>query len=134
MDNDLDRIFSRKNLRLTAPRRGLFEVLQSAKEPLSIAELAKACAHIDRVSIYRTVSLFESLNIVRSVPVGWKQKYELTTPFKAHHHHLYCSGCGLLIDVHSTDFEKLVADVATEHGFMPQDHTFEIKGLCKNCR
>lgn len=134
MDNELEVIFAREQLRLTEPRRAIFRLLQKSDQPLSIADIAKGCPGTDRVSVYRSIELFDRLGIVQPVSFGWKLRYELTSPFKAHHHHLLCVQCGRLIDVHSQKFEQLVASVSKEHNFMAEDHTFEIKGLCADCR
>lgn len=133
MESELEVIFARQQLRLTAPRKAVFRLLHTFDAPIAIADIADKCPMIDRVSIYRTIELFLQLGIVRAVPLGWKQLYELTSPFKAHHHHLSCTNCGRLIDVHSQKFEQLVATVSKEYSFTPQDHTFEIKGLCSDC-
>lgn len=133
MDNELEVIFAREGLRLTEPRRAVFRLLTKSHEPLSIADIVKRAPKADRVSVYRTIDLFDRLGIVRSVSFGWKLRYELTSPFKAHHHHLSCTKCDKLIDVHSQKFEQIVASVSKEHGFAPEDHTFEINGVCRDC-
>jgi Fe2+ or Zn2+ uptake regulation protein len=130
---DLETLFAREQLRLTSPRRAVFDALRAAHEPLMIRDIIAACPSVDRVSIYRTLDLFVSLNVADLVPLGWKQRYELTSPFKPHHHHLYCTNCGTLIDVHSQKLEQLVAAIAREHEFTPSEHKFEISGLCANC-
>lgn len=134
MERELEAIFRHKNLRLTTPRREIFTVLRSSKTPLSASIIARSCPVIDRVSIYRTIKLFLHLGIVESVPLGWKQRYELTGPFKSHHHHLTCVKCAKLIDIQSLQFERVVAQVANSYDFAAHDHTFEIRGYCKNCR
>ena len=133
MENELEVLFAKEGLRLTSARKEVFRLLYRSEKPLSIASIAKALSGIDRVSVYRTIELFQNLGIVNPVPLGWKQLYELTSPFKAHHHHLSCIKCGKLVDVHSKKFEQLVASVAREHNFTAHDHTFEIKGLCSDC-
>lgn len=133
MENELEVLFAQEGLRLTSARKEIFRLLYRSETPVSIAAIAKDLSGIDRVSVYRTIELFQNLGIVNPVPLGWKQRYELTSPFKAHHHHLSCIKCGKLLDVHSKKFEQLVANVAREHNFTAQDHTFEIKGFCSDC-
>lgn len=130
---DLEALFAQKGLRLTAPRRAVFDALRASEEPLMIRAIIRSCPTVDRVSIYRTLDLFTQLHIAEVVPLGWKQRYELTSPFKPHHHHLYCTSCGILIDVHSQKLELLVAAIAREHEFQPGEHKFEVSGLCKKC-
>jgi Fur family ferric uptake transcriptional regulator len=133
MHNDLEVLFADRQLRLTTPRRKVFEILHESETPLQIGEIIKNCPDIDRVSIYRTLELFTKLGITDIVPLGWKQRYELTSPFKPHHHHLYCTNCGKLIDVHSQKLEQVVAAIARDYNFSPTEHKFEVSGLCKEC-
>lgn len=131
---ELDALFTREQLRMTTPRQTVFETLRASEMPLSIGDLTKKCPSVDRGSIYRTIELFVSLNIAEAVPVGWKQRYELTSPFKSHHHHLYCTACGKLTDIHSKKLEELVSIIAGEYDFNPTQHKFEVSGLCRNCQ
>jgi Fur family transcriptional regulator, ferric uptake regulator len=133
MYDELETLFARENLRLTNPRRAVFNTLYTSKHPMMIGEIIKICPNTDRVSIYRTLELFIKLSIAEVVPMGWKQRYELTSPFRPHHHHLYCTNCGALTDIHSQKLELLVAAVAKEYEFTPIEHKFEISGICKKC-
>ena len=133
MERELEVIFAREKIRLTHPRKVIFKILHESDAPLSASMIAKQCQSIDRVSVYRSLDLFVRLGIARSVPIGWKQRYELTDPFRSHHHHLSCTSCGQLIDVRSEKFETMINNLVTEYGFLPTDHTFEVRGLCKDC-
>lgn len=132
--NELETAFARAGLRLTLPRRDVFDALYTAKEPLMIKDIVRLCPNIDRVSIYRSLELFTQQGIAEIVPLGWKQRYELTSPFRSHHHHLYCTNCGKLIDVHSQKLELLVASITKHYGFTAKEHTFEISGTCSDCQ
>lgn len=131
--SELETVFAREGLRLTAPRKQVFEALYEAEQPLMIKDIIRTCSSIDRVSIYRTLELFVQLNIAEVVPMGWKQRYELTSPFKPHHHHLYCTACGKLIDIHSQKLELLVAAIARQYDFTAAEHKFEVSGTCASC-
>lgn len=134
MHPELNKIFASHGLRLTKPRQTVFDILHASDTPLAISRIAKQAKEIDRVSVYRTIELFVELNIAEPVPVGWKQRYELTSPFQPHHHHLYCVKCGQLTDIHSKTLEQLVAAITAKYNFTPQEHKFEISGLCQQCR
>lgn len=131
---ELEVIFAKHQLRMTTPRLAVFEVMRGSEMPLSIADITKKCPSVDRVSIYRTIELFVSLSIAEPISVGWKQRYELTSPFQSHHHHLYCMTCGKLIDIHSKKLEQLVAAIARDYNFTPAEHKFEVSGLCEKCQ
>jgi Fur family ferric uptake transcriptional regulator len=132
--SELEVIFAREQLRMTEPRQAIFEIMRSSEVPLSISDITKKCSQIDRVSVYRTLELFVRLAIAEVVPTGWKQRYELTSPFKSHHHHLYCTSCGNLVDIHSKKLEQIVATIARDYDFAPSEHKFEVSGLCTACR
>ena len=119
---------------ITAARTEVFESL-SQSHPLEMAELVKACKHSDRASVYRTIELFEKLNIVTRVYMGWKYKLELSDDFSSHHHHLSCNVCGKVVVIHeSPQIEDAIIKLTYEAGFTPDSHQLEIRGVCQDCR
>lgn len=120
---------------LTKPRLAVFTALQAGK-PRSMRELILDLSSvIDRASIYRTIELFEKLGIVVRVQSGWKYKIELSDAFLPHHHHLTCLNCGRVVSYEEPDeLENLISKIASQHGFVPKDHSMEISGLCPQCR
>ena len=133
MDEHFKAVLVQSHNRLTTPRRELFMILKAASSPLSIAEMVKRAPQIERTSVYRTVQLFQQLGIIKVVPYGWKQRYELTEPFLPHHHHMHCERCGATIEVDSDRIEQLVQRLAQEEGFHVTGHHFEINGVCETC-
>ena len=119
---------------LTKPRQTVFGTL-SEHGSMSMAELAKAVADTcDRASVYRTIELFEKLNIAQKVAVGWKYKVELSEIFQGHHHHAVCLKCEQVIDFHeSPELEVALQQIAQEAGFKLTDHSLELQGYCSNC-
>lgn len=119
--------------RLTAPRQAVFEALQDATEPLSLAQLSEQVGQVDRTSIYRTLELFAQLGIIDIVHIGWKKRYELAGPFKPHHHHLQCAQCHELIELKTPELEQLIGTIAKTHNYTVTYHHFELQGLCQKC-
>jgi Fe2+ or Zn2+ uptake regulation protein len=118
---------------LTFARRTVFAGLL-ARETQTLGELIKACWQIDRVTVYRTVALFERLGIIQRRPIGWRYQIELSDAFSHHHHHLACKHCGQIIPLAADDLlEDRLKALAKSHGFMMDDHQLEIQGLCNNC-
>lgn len=134
MERQLEQLFASRNLRSTAARRKVFAVLHEQDEPVTASQVADKCDTIDRTSVYRSLDLFVAIGIAKQVPIGWKQRYELTNPFKAHHHHLSCVRCGQLVDLQSPAIERMIKSVAADYGFEAVDHTFEIRGICPDCK
>lgn len=119
---------------LTEPRQAVFNALLG-HEPQSMRQLAGACPHINRSSVYRTVALFERLGIVQRLQIGWKYKLELTETFSYHHHHLTCLHCGRIIAFDETpELAVSLRQIARANGFQMESHQLEIQGLCDRCR
>jgi Fur family ferric uptake transcriptional regulator len=127
-------IIANNGYRLTDAREATFRLLVSS-EPQSVRELLKkAYGSIDRVSVYRSLSLFEKLGIVHRIYVGWKYKLELSDEFVEHHHHLSCLDCGKVIDIQDEKhIDEFIDSVAAKVGFKPRRHQFEVDGYCKEC-
>ncbi len=131
----LEELFRANELRLTEPRRDIFRILETRDQPLTLGEIIKTSQFAERTSVYRTLQLFTKLGIVDMIQVGFKQRYELAEPFKAHHHHLICVKCGELIDLERTPrLEKLVSKLASAHNYELTAHHVELQGICNNCR
>jgi len=120
---------------ITKSRKAVFMALLD-REPQSIAELTKIIGDTtDRASIYRTLELFESLNIVERLPIGWKHKFELSDTFTKHHHHATCIRCGKVVPFEESDVIKLELKRQAETiGFLETNHQLEVRGICDTCR
>jgi Fur family transcriptional regulator, ferric uptake regulator len=106
------------------------------QEPLRMSELVHRLEPtIDRATIYRTVSLLESLGIIEKLIIGWKYKLELSHEYSGHHHHLTCIDCGVVVDIQGDkQTEKMLHSLARMHGFDHESHQLEIRGKCSVCR
>lgn len=120
---------------LTASRKIVFEALWK-NEALTMHGLVEACEHkADRASIYRTVKMFESIGIIQRIHVGWKYRLELADQFNRHHHHISCNQCGVVVSLpENLAIESLLTQTAKQHGFAPESHMLEIRGLCSSCQ
>ncbi len=130
----LETLFRMHSLRLTNPRREVFGVLEKTSAPLFIQEIIKTAKTSDRTSIYRTLELFTRLGIVQVIPTGWKQRYELSDMFRAHHHHLQCTNCQALVSIDTPELEQTIQAIAKIQNYKLTSHHIELHGLCKNCQ
>lgn len=120
---------------ITASRKKVFSALTHATEPIYVRELVDLCPDIDRVSVYRTIALFEKVGIANRLQIGWKYKLELNSMFHNHHHHLTCTSCGTIIEFREPyKLDALLSQIATTNHFDARQHTLEIRGLCRDCR
>jgi Fe2+ or Zn2+ uptake regulation protein len=127
-------LLQKSGLRLTTPRKAVFNILKKSTKPLTVTEVIRLLPNADKVSIYRTMDTFVKYHIVTVVPQGWKPRYELAAPLKPHHHHMHCENCGKLIDVQSSALEAAISTIAEGYDFAIHAHTFEISGICQTCQ
>jgi len=134
MEQELEKLLASSQLRITKPRKAIFQTLKIAVNPLSQVEIAALTPSIDRGSVYRTIELFLELGVVSSITHGWKQRFELAAPFRPHHHHLHCVKCGKTEEIQSERLEGMIHEVAGASNFHVIGHTFEVTGICSACR
>ncbi len=134
MDTDIRTLLTTHGYSLTTPRQAVFDKLKKIAEPVTIVELARQLPKIDKVSVYRTIDVFEEIGIVDRVWTGFKSKVELCEEFSSHHHHFTCLKCGKTVDLESEELERSMKALEASHGFMLLQHSIELAGYCKDCR
>lgn len=129
----LERLQSRE-MRLTAPRRQLVDLLARAGEPLTFdALLERLGKAFDKVTLYRNLSAFEAAGVLQCVrDANGKTRYELTPPHH-HHHHVVCRKCGGMKCLTECDIDGFVRQ-AEAKGYLVEEHRVEVYGLCPSCR
>ncbi len=131
---DLNHALKQRGYSITRSREIVFNTL-SGSTPLTTADLIKRInKRIDRVSVYRTIKLFEELGIIQRLNFGFKYKLELSDRFAEHHHHLTCIGCNRITDINKKELEAFINSIASDKEFLPSAHQIEIQGYCKKCR
>lgn len=125
--------------RYTTGRRGLVEVLLRAGRPLTASEILGA-GGLAQSSAYRNLAVLENAGVVHRV-AGTDEyaRFELAEDLTDHHHHhLICTGCGLVTDFTVSDrleqsLEAAMVTVADTTGFRPDHHRLDLLGRCANC-
>lgn len=130
-------IFKEKKLRMSHPRLLIYRELSEAGSPVSpgglYQSLLKKHKKIGLTSIYRSLDLFESLNMVFKVINGSSVKYKLCE-LEDHHHHIICKSCGEVGVLNFCDIFTWSQKVAESTGYQVTDHQLNFYGFCKNCK
>jgi Fur family ferric uptake transcriptional regulator len=134
----LGRLKSR-GFRLTSQRRVIVETLLrnlgthlNARELLDLAQ--RDDPSIGIATIYRTIELLNSLGILNMVNLE-EGFLRFEVPDEQMHFHVFCRSCGKT--VHLSEEEIKMAEVtrwAGSEGFELLPQTFEMAGLCRECR
>jgi len=133
----LSTLLKARGYRATAPRRQVLAALWRADghrtaEQLS-ADIAAHGAKVDLASVYRTLTLFDTLGIARASRLtDDAAEWELAP--RAEHVHLICRDCGE-VEHHAASLAVTVRDhVSNDHGFDVESLDITVHGRCVNCR
>ncbi|MDH4232029.1 MAG: transcriptional repressor [Nitrospirota bacterium] len=136
MTNDIKKVFRNNGKSFTGLRSSLLDILGAASSPLSPKEIRDSFSlnKPDLASIYRNLSLMESLGIVDCVDLGEGfKRYEISRP-ESHRHHVICRSCGKIEDVHECGLQEMEKKIFRTTGFKTEKHRLEFFGVCAVCR
>lgn len=126
--------------RYTRNRRAIVAILGDTDRPLALSEVLAAGDALAQSSVYRNLAVLAEAGVVRKVAATDEfARYELAEDLTGHHHHhLLCSGCGVVEDVTLPAGVERAVDtaldaVATEAGFTGVHHRIDLVGLCARC-
>ncbi len=122
-------------MRMTGQRRVIAQVLDDAHDHPDVEELHRRAVKVDAgisiSTVYRTVKLFEDMEIIeRHDFKDGRSRYEATPD--AHHDHLIDLKTGKVIEFADPRIEKLQVEIARELGFKLVDHRLELYAIPLN--
>lgn len=87
-----------------------------------------------RASVYRTLNLLCECGLIeKAIKTDQGTLYESTFGHE-HHDHMFCVGCGEIIEFYSEDLERLQEELCEKLYFHGESHILEIRGYCKKCQ
>ena len=120
-----------KGLRMTGQRRIIAQVLDDAGDHPDAEEIYARASEIDTgislATVYRTVKLFEEVNILERLEFGdGRARYEDAS--RAHHDHLFDLESGEVIEFVDPEIEILQERIAKRLGYRLMGHKMELFG------
>jgi Fur family ferric uptake transcriptional regulator len=127
-----------RGLRLTSQRETILSVLHKFEAPATAEEVFDLARmendKVDLSTVYRTLGLFQKLNIVSGFDPGdGTRRYEHVGTEQPHHH-LVCRGCGCIITIPTEVIQPLTHQISTMHNFQIDPDGLTITGLCTECQ
>ncbi len=130
-----------KGYKLTPQRRAILAtVVENIGKHLSTEEIYDIvkvdCPEIGLATVYRTLFLLSEMGILSKLSLDdGCVRYELNLHEEDHqHHHLICTGCGVVIEVEMDLLEALEDEIERNYAFKISDHKVQFLGQCKKCR
>ena len=127
---------SSKGLRITPQRLAIYKELSQAKNHPSCEDIykriKKAFPHISFDTVYRTLTTFSEIGVIRLVEgYGEKKRFD---PNVKNHHHLRCIKCNAIIDFYNQSYDKLLVPKEVKESFEVLNKKVVLEGICKNCK
>ena len=128
----IEDILKKNNNRVTPERVTIFNFLKT-KHIFTYNDLEDKFENIWRASIFRTLSLFLELWVIRKVEF-WKKIMAYEIDDKEHHHeHMMCEKCNSIISFDSHNICNKIFEEAKKIWFEVKNHSIWVLGICKNC-
>jgi Fur family ferric uptake transcriptional regulator len=125
-----------KGKSFTGVRSAILNILKHATSPLGPKQILTLITSKkpDLATIYRNLSLMESLGIINSVDLGEGfKRYELNRP-ESHGHHIVCRSCGKIENIEECGLQEMEKKIFRKIGFKIEKHRLEFFGVCAVCR
>ena len=139
MEKTVTEILLEKNLSITSPRKLIIEEIIKNSNPISIESLQKRLeGKVALSTLYRALNDLKSAEIIKEFTTTDSiTMFELISLGEEHHHHLFCTSCGKIIDIDlSKKFEKNVdaevAKIEKNFNYKITEHTLELLGFVVN--
>ena len=145
MSQSSRKILSEHRVSITNPRILVLEALLEEGNPITIDELqSRLEGSVAKSTLYRVLNDLKKIKILNEFTSPDNSTVvELILEDHSHHHHLFCSDCGEVIDIElSEEFELMLTNeikkVQKQFNFEINDHRVEMFGLCteecSNCK
>lgn len=128
----IEKLCAAKGVTMTHQRRTIARTLAESNDHPDVAELHRRIGKVDGqisiATVYRTLKLFEDLNVIErhEFNVG-HARYEEAP--EEHHDHLIDVKTGEVIEFQNEQIERLQEAVATALGYKLSGHRLELYGV-----
>jgi Fur family transcriptional regulator, peroxide stress response regulator len=127
-------------LSVTHQRLAIFEALASSREHPSAEQLHTAVQRriptLSLATVYKNLEALKAIGAVVDVnPLHEQARYESALPGTGAghpHHHLVCTSCKKVRDLHDSDLDRL--RVRDAQGFEVRAVRVQAEGLCPDCQ
>lgn len=135
---DTNTDLKKAGLKATIPRLKILEILEAAEHPHLTAEdvyhrLRESGEDVGLATVYRVLTQFQAAGLViRHNFEGGRSVFEVNQG--GHHDHMVCLECGRVFEFYDPEIEQRQSSVAEKAGFIIEDHSMYLYGVCEGMR
>lgn len=123
-------------LATTHQRTVIYRVLVESRDhpspELVYERVSRQIPEISRATVYKNIRTFVDAGLLREVS-ELHQTNRLDANLERHHH-LICTNCMRVVDLHDERLDGIQASVTEPDGFEVNEYRVEARGLCPECR
>jgi Fur family ferric uptake transcriptional regulator len=132
------RHLKRVGLKHTEQRSAILRTFLETREHLSIDELHRLVKRTDprigSTTVYRTLKLLAGCGLASEVAfhdgiARYEHQYN-----RRSHHHMVCTECGASVEFFLEKVGEIEQEIGRKHRYLTTRHTFQIYGICEQCR
>jgi Fur family ferric uptake transcriptional regulator len=131
-------ILQKAGISKTSQRLAVLDILFKATTPLSVNAIRQALetkSNIDKVTIYRILSVFKDRGIIREIAsAGGANYFEMATLENPLHPHFSCRNCGAFTCLAPLSFTQAPELILPKDDYSIDHIEINISGLCACCR
>jgi Fur family peroxide stress response transcriptional regulator len=132
---ELEQVCRTNGLPLTVQRRAIMGALAERRDHPTADQvfdtIRSRMPGVSRTTVYRVLETFVQHGIVHKInsPMA-RARFDADT---VRHHHLRCTGCDAVSDLHDTTLDRLPLPSPGNGGFEIHDFTIDFTGRCSRC-
>jgi Fur family transcriptional regulator, ferric uptake regulator len=132
----LDQYLEQHKLKQTQQRRQIVECFLKINAHVDAEELLSKLRQegleIGLATVYRTLNLLRDAGLVEEHSFNdGRSVFEVAQPH-AHHDHLICLECGIVIEFENSEIEKIQKEIATKYAMTLKSHRLDLYGVCED--
>ncbi len=134
--DELAGLLQESGLRPTRQRLLVLGALASVRDDATAQQIHERLraggAAIGLATVYRSLALLSEHGVVDVLAHRPGEAcYRLCGG--GHHHHLVCTSCHRVVELHDCSLDDWLSGVASAHGFAVTGHEVEVSGICSEC-
>lgn len=136
LDTEVFQYLRNHNIRITQHIQTVVSIILANNTPIDAKNIHKRVITqeqlIDLSTIHRILDRLHKIELIESLYGERSNFYELSSQFLPHHHHFTCIKCGAITDIDICMLNPIIESISNVG--TPLSHSFEIKGICNNCK
>lgn len=131
----LEAYLRQQGLKMTAQRRRMVEIVLAQPGHFSAddlhARLRQQGEHLSLATVYRSLQVLEAAGILEGHDFDDGQRRYERLLERAHHDHMVCIDCRLVVEFQNDAIERLQEKVASAHQFRIREHHLTLYVACE---